>query len=47
MDVKRLIGLTPDPQITKYNRDLKSELVWILNGQKKVGLQMVGILNGT
>ena len=26
--------------------DLKSELVWILNGQKEVGLQMVPILNG-
>ena len=42
MDVKRLIGLTPDPQITKYNRDLKSELVWILNGQKRLGCKWSG-----
>ena len=47
MDVKRLIGLTPDPQITGYSGDLKSELFWILNGQKKFGMQMVWILNGT
>ena len=38
MDVKRLIGLTPDPQITKYRGNLKSELFWILIGQKKFGL---------
>ena len=30
----------------KYSGDLKSGLVWILNGRKEVGLQMVSILNG-
>ena len=29
-----------------YRGDLKSGLVWILNGQKQFGLQMVWILNG-
>ena len=29
----------------EYSGDLKSGQVWILNGQKKVGLQMVWILN--
>ena len=29
-----------------YSGDLKSRLVWILNGQKEVGLQMVRISNG-
>ena len=29
----------------KYCGDLKSELDWIFNGQKEVGLQMVWILN--
>ena len=30
----------------EYGGDLKSRLVWILNGQKEVDLQMVQILNG-
>ena len=30
----------------KYGGDLKSGLVWIFNGQKEVGLQMVWISNG-
>ena len=30
----------------KYSGDLKSGLVWILNGRKEVGLQMVRISNG-
>ena len=30
----------------QYNRDLKSGLVLILNGQNEVGLQVVWILNG-
>ena len=29
-----------------YRGDLKSGLVWILNGRKKAKLQMVQILNG-
>ena len=29
-----------------YRGDLKSELVWISNGQKEVGLQIVCILMG-
>ena len=29
-----------------YSGDLKSDLVWILNGSKQVGLQMVWISNG-
>ena len=29
-----------------YSGDPKSDLVWILNGAKEVGLQMVWILNG-
>ena len=29
-----------------YSGDLKSRLVWISNGQKEVGFQMVRILNG-
>ena len=29
-----------------YSGDLKSDLVWISNGPKEVGLQMVWILNG-
>ena len=32
--------------ISTYSGDLKSGLVWILNGQKEVGLQMVQISNG-
>ena len=34
-------------QIKKYCGDLKSGLVWISNGPKKVGLQMVRILKGS
>ena len=30
----------------KYSEDLKFRLVWILNGQKEVGLQIVWISNG-
>ena len=29
-----------------YSEDLKSGLVWISNGQKEVGLQIVRIYNG-
>ena len=29
-----------------YSGDLKSELVWIVNGQKEFGLQMVHTWNG-
>ena len=32
--------------ISQYSGDLKSVLVWISNGQKEVGLQMVWISNG-
>ena len=32
--------------VTVYSVDLKSGLVWILNGHKQVGLQMVQIFNG-
>ena len=31
---------------SENNGDLKSQLVWILNGQKEVGVQMVPISNG-
>ena len=34
------------PQNPIYSGDLKSRLVWILNGQEEIGLQMVQILNG-
>ena len=30
----------------KYSEDLKSVLVWILNGRKVVGLQKIRISNG-
>ena len=30
----------------KYSGNLKSQLVWISNGQKVVGLQMVWLSNG-
>ena len=30
-----------DPHITMYSGDLISGIVWILNGQKEVGLQMI------
>ena len=33
-------------KIVNCSGDLKSQLVWILNGRKEVGLQMVRILNG-
>ena len=33
-------------QFIEYSGDLKSDLVWISNGPKQVGLQMVWILNG-
>ena len=33
-------------KVLRIQWDLKSGLVWILNGQKEVGLQMVWILNG-
>ena len=30
----------------QYSGDLKSGLIWILNGQEEVGLEMVWITNG-
>ena len=39
--MKAMFSLT-----TTYSGDLKSDLVWILNGPKQVGLQMVWISNG-
>ena len=32
--------------INGYSGDLESGLVWILNGQKEVGLEMIWISNG-
>ena len=45
-DVKVVdIGKTWKEVVVEHNGDLKSGLVWISNGQKEVGLQMVWISN--
>ena len=42
-----LVNIFAPPYVKSFYRgDLKSVLVWILNGQKEVGLQIVPILNG-
>ena len=41
-----LTNIEKPKHLVNYSGDLKSGLVWVLNGQKEVGLQMVYILNG-
>ena len=46
-DVTRLMtSLFVKMQYYKYTGDMKSGLVWIVKGQKEVGLQMVRRSNG-
>ena len=41
-----LVSTWLELSIEKYSGDLKSNLVWISNGPKQVGFQMVWISNG-